>query len=111
MTELSGERADHLRKIPATVRFVIYEPALGPLDKLDLASIDWLIYGGESGPRFRKDQLDRPRQMRDRCRDAGVSFFYKQSSSRLPGREAVLDGETIQRYPTRRLELPVLNVG
>jgi protein gp37 len=42
-------RADILRTIPATVRFISYEPALGPLDQLNLTGIDWLIYGGESG--------------------------------------------------------------
>ena len=46
-------RADELKKIPATVRFISYEPALGPLDKLSLDGIDWVIYGGESGPGFR----------------------------------------------------------
>ena len=42
-------RADILREIPAVVRFVSYEPALGLLDQLDLTGIDWVIYGGESG--------------------------------------------------------------
>lgn len=102
------ERADYLRRIPATVRFISYEPALGPLDALDLTGIDWLIYGGESGPRFRKHELNWPRQMRNKCREQGVAFFYKQSSSLHPGRETSLDGETIQMYPRRRLELPIL---
>src|SRR3990167_1022295 len=48
-------RADKLRVIPAKVHFISYEPALGPLDKLDLIHIKWLIYGGESGGHYRKD--------------------------------------------------------
>jgi protein gp37 len=43
-------RADHLRHVPAAVRFVSAEPLLGPLDGLRLEAIDWLIVGGESGP-------------------------------------------------------------
>ena len=45
------DRADRIRDIPAVVRFISYEPALGPLDQLNLSGIDWVIYGGESGPR------------------------------------------------------------
>src|SRR5262249_35245065 len=44
-----AERADYLREILAAVRFISYEPALGPLDELDITGIDWVIYGGESG--------------------------------------------------------------
>jgi protein gp37 len=58
-------RADALRAIPAVVRFVSYEPALGPLVNLNLTGIDWLIYGGESGPKFRAHDLTWPREMRD----------------------------------------------
>src|SRR5436190_1273038 len=46
-------RADYLREVPATVRFISAEPLLGPLDQLELDGIDWLIAGGESGPRHR----------------------------------------------------------
>ena len=45
------QRADYLREVPAAVRFISAEPLLGPLDGLDLDGIDWLIAGGESGPR------------------------------------------------------------
>ena len=46
-------RVDHLRAVPAAVRFLSCEPLLGPLDGLDLAGIDWVIAGGESGPDHR----------------------------------------------------------
>jgi protein gp37 len=95
-------RADHLRKIPAAVRFVSYEPALGPLDQLNLEGIDWVIYGGESGPGFRPHDLEWPRQMRRRCTEAGIAFFYKQSAAHRTEIGTTLDGETIKEYPMPR---------
>lgn len=76
------ERADYLREIPAAVRFVSAEPLLGPLDSLDLDGIDWLIAGGESGPRHRPMREEWVLDLRDRCRDAGVPFFFKQWGGR-----------------------------
>lgn len=97
-----SERADILREIPAVVRFISYEPALGPLDELSLERIDWVIYGGESGPRFRPHDLAWPRAMRARCADAGVAFFYKQSAARLSESGIYLDGAIVREYPTPR---------
>lgn len=96
-------RADHLRVIPAAVRFISYEPALGPLDDLDITGIDWIIYGGESGPGFRGHDLAWPRVMRDRCEEAGAAFFYKQSPAFRTEVGTTLDGATVQQYPTPRL--------
>ena len=50
-------RIDHLREVPAAVRFLSCEPLLGPLDGIDLTGIGWVIAGGESGPRYRPMQL------------------------------------------------------
>jgi protein gp37 len=71
-------RADVLRQTPAEVRFISAEPLLGPLDGLDLTGIDWLIAGGESGPGHRRVDADWVRDLRDRCADEGVAFFFKQ---------------------------------
>ena len=71
-------RADHLRTVPAAVRFISAEPLLGPLDDLDLDGIDWLIAGGESGPKHRPVKEEWLLDLRDRCLDAGVPFFFKQ---------------------------------
>jgi protein gp37 len=102
-------RAAVLRSLPAAVRFVSYEPALGPLDALDLAGIDWLIYGGESGPRRRPEDKQWARDVRDRCRAAGVAFFHKQSAALRPGQGRDLDGRLYEEYPTpRRLPLPLV---
>ena len=71
-------RADHLRNTPAAIRFLSLEPLLGPLPSLDLTGIDWVIVGGESGPGARPMHPDWVRDIRDRCVDAGVAFFFKQ---------------------------------
>lgn len=71
-------RADHLRATPAAVRFLSLEPLLGPLPSLDLTGIDWVIVGGESGPGARPMHPQWVRDIRDRCVEAGVAFFFKQ---------------------------------
>lgn len=98
-----AERVDELRRIPAVVRFISYEPALGPLDDLDLRYIDWVIYGGESGPKFREHDIAWPRAMRDRCADEDIAFYFKQSSARFTERGIELDGKIIRQYPVPRL--------
>jgi protein gp37 len=60
-------RADHLRKTPAAVRFLSCEPLLGPLPDLDFTGIDWVIVGGESGPKARPMHPQWIRDIRDRC--------------------------------------------
>ncbi len=93
-------RADYLRKVPAQVRFISAEPLLGPLDRLNLAEIDWLISGGESGPHFRPCDPTWVRDLRDRCQESGVAFFHKQWGGRTPkagGR--LLDGQTWDQFP------------
>jgi protein gp37 len=71
-------RADQLREVPAAVRFLSLEPLLGPLPSLDLTGIDWVIVGGESGPRARPMSPEWARSVRDRCRDNGIAFHFKQ---------------------------------
>lgn len=93
-------RAKHLRRCPAEVRFLSCEPLLGPLPSLDLTGIDWVIVGGESGPNARPMHPDWVRDLRDRCLDAGVTFFFKQWGGRTPkagGR--VVDGRTWDETP------------
>jgi protein gp37 len=70
-------RADALRRVPAAIRHVSAEPLLGPLDALDLADIDLVVAGGESGPDRRPPQPDWLRGLRDRCLAAGVAFTFK----------------------------------
>lgn len=94
-------RANHyLRKVPAAVRFVSAEPLLGPLCSLQLDHIQWLITGGESGPRYRPCEEAWVRELRDRCLAEGVAFFHKQWGGRTPhagGR--LLEGRTWDSFP------------
>lgn len=93
-------RADELRKVPARVRFISYEPALGSLaESLDLTGISWLIYGGESGPGFRPEDKQWARDIRTRCRMAGTAFFHKQSSGPKTETGIELDGEIVREFP------------
>lgn len=101
-----AHRANALRSIPAVVRFISYEPALGALDSLNLEGIDWVIYGGESGPHHRPDNPDWARAMKHRCSEEGVAFFFKQSAGLRPGTEPTLDGEALHDYPTPRTSAP-----
>jgi protein gp37 len=71
-------RADHIRHLPAKVRFISAEPLLGSLPSLDLTRISWVIVGGESGPRSRPMHPDWARDLRYRCDAAGVAFWFKQ---------------------------------
>jgi protein gp37 len=71
-------RVDHLREVPAAVRFLSCEPLIGPLDGLDLTGIGWLIAGGESGPGARPMLPAWARQLRDQCQADSVPFLFKQ---------------------------------
>jgi protein gp37 len=93
-------RADLLRELPARIRFISAEPLLGPLSSLNLSDIDWLIAGGESGPRHRPVKIEWLRELRDRCCAERVHFFFKQWGGRTPkagGR--LLDGREWNDMP------------
>ncbi|MDQ2730749.1 MAG: phage Gp37/Gp68 family protein [Armatimonadota bacterium] len=93
-------RADHLRQVPAAVRFISAEPLLGPLDELDLTGLHWVITGGESGPGCRPCDPQWVRDLRDRCVEGGVAFFHKQWGGRTPKANGrVLDGRTWDEMP------------
>ncbi len=107
-----AHRVDDLRLVPAAIRFVSCEPLLGEL-RLDLNGIDWIIAGGESGPRARPMRPSWPRALRDQCATAGVAFFFKQwgahdelgkrTTKKAAGR--VLDGRTWDELPTATAKL------
>lgn len=97
-------RADHLRKVPAAVRFLSLEPLLGPLGTFDLSGIHWVIVGGESGPGARPIEAAWVRDIRKQCRREGVPFFFKQwggVQKKKNGR--LLDGRTWDGMPKGRL--------
>ena len=103
-TSVEDDRVLHriasLRQIPATTRFLSVEPLIGPLPRLTLAGINWVIVGGESGPGAREMKPEWVRQIRDRCVQKGIPFFFKQwggVNKKKTGR--VLDGKTWDEMP------------
>ncbi len=77
-TDKYVRRIDDLRKTGAQVKFLSLEPLLGPLPKLDLVGIDWVIVGGESGPGARLMRKEWVLDIRDQCLNASLPFFFKQ---------------------------------
>ena len=71
-------RADHLRATPASVRFLSLEPLIGDVPSLDLAELDWIIIGGESGHDARPMLLKWVRSLQRRANAAGIKVFVKQ---------------------------------
>lgn len=93
-------RIDLLRECGAQTKFLSLEPLLGPLPNMNLDGIDWVIVGGESGPRARPMEADWARDIQRQCADAGVPFYFKQWGGvfkRRNGRE--LDGKTWDEMP------------
>ncbi len=71
-------RIDHLRKTEAQLKFLSFEPLLGRLQDINLDGINWVIVGGESGPKSRKIDPDWVTEIRDNCLEQNVPFFFKQ---------------------------------
>jgi protein gp37 len=93
-------RIDHLRDTRAHVKFLSLEPLLGPLPQLDLTEIDWVIVGGESGPRARPMDPAWVLEIRDQCQVAGVAFFFKQWGGVFKSRTGrELEGRTWNQMP------------
>jgi len=97
---LVAHRIDDLREVPAAVRFLSLEPLLGPLPRLTLGGISWVIVGGEAGPAARPMEPKWVEQIRDRCVAARVPFFFKQwggTNKKRAGR--TLAGRTWDEMP------------
>jgi protein gp37 len=94
------ERIDTLRSIPSAVRFVSFEPLLGPIDVVNLESIHWAIVGGEGGPGARPIALEWVEKLRLACQDQSVAFFFKQWGGTRKGKTGrLLNGRTWDEYP------------
>lgn len=101
-------RADLLRAVPSAVRFISAEPLLSALPDLDLTGLDWLIAGGESGPKNRPPKVEWFLDLRDRCIAENVAFFFKQWGgirSKSGGR--LLEGTEWSEMPTACVRWPV----
>ncbi len=96
------DRIDVLRRVPAHIRFVSFEPLLGPIVDPNLSDIHWAIVGGESGPRARAMQAWWVEELRDACQRQGVAFFFKQwGGKRKKKTGRLLAGRVWEDYPTR----------
>ncbi len=93
-------RIDHLRQAHAQIKFISFEPLLGPLVNIDLNGIHWVIVGGESGPGARLIKEKWVCDIRDNCLSLELPFFFKQwggTNKKQNGR--VLQGETWDEVP------------
>ncbi|MCQ3936309.1 MAG: hypothetical protein DPW18_04600 [Chloroflexi bacterium] len=93
-------RIDHLRKTGAKIKFLSVEPLLGPIPKMNLKGINWVIVGGESGPGARPLQREWVVDIKNQCLKAKVPFFFKQwggVQKKKTGR--LLDGRTWDQMP------------
>jgi protein gp37 len=95
-------RLQHLKEAHASIRFVSFEPLLGPIGRVNLEGIDWAIVGGESGPGARPMDPMWARDLRDQCLAYNVAFFFKQWGGRTPKANGnALDGRQWLDYPRR----------
>ncbi len=93
-------RIDHLRQIHAQTRFLSLEPLLGPITKMNLDKIHWVIVGGESGPGARPMEKIWVTAIRNQCLHSDVPFFFKQwGGVRKKKNGRVLEGRTWSEMP------------
>ena len=97
---LYKKRIDVLRKVRVRTRFISFEPLLGPIGRVNLRGISWVIVGGESGPNHRLIEKKWVLHLRNQCLAKGVPFFFKQwggTTAKSGGRS--LDGKHWSDYP------------
>ena len=103
-----GRYRDRIKDLCSTgsnIKFLSLEPLLGPLYELDLCGIDWVIVGGESGPKARPVDPAWVTDLRDQCQRANVPFFFKQwggTNKKRNGR--LLEGRTWDQMPIEGAE-------
>lgn len=105
-------RIDELRRAPAAIHFISFEPLIGSVAGADLTGIDWVIVGGESGPRARQMSHVWVDEIETMCRRADAAFFFKQwggYNKKAAGRE--LNGKTYDEMPkVRAFSEPMLHL-
>jgi protein gp37 len=77
-------RLDGLRHTRAAIRFISFEPLLGSVAGADLTGVDWVIVGGESGPRAPPMEPGWVEEIEELCREFGIAFFFKQWGGTRP---------------------------
>lgn len=106
-------RIDHLRKVPARIRFLSVEPLLEDVGELDLTDIHWVIVGGESGPKARPMKPEWAESVREQCEEQDVAFFFKQwggwgADGKRRAKSAngrLLNGRTWDQMPAQMMAL------
>ncbi|MDZ5448894.1 phage Gp37/Gp68 family protein [Labrys sp. ZIDIC5] len=100
----ADERLPDLRSTPAAIRFVSFEPLLGPIENIDFTGIHWAIVGGESGHGARPMHPTWERSIRLQCADAHVAYLGKQWGqwAHMPERAHFKEGARVewQRVPS-----------
>lgn len=98
------DRIDTLRATGAQIKFLSLEPLLGPLPRLNLKKIDWVIVGGESGPKAREMKREWVLEIKEQCQKSSVPFFFKQWGGKNKKRAGrTLNGRTWDAMPRQRL--------
>ncbi len=107
------ERIDKLREVPSKIKFISFEPLLGPVKDLNIEGIDWVIVGGESGNGARPMDPEWVLDIFEECQKQNVSFFFKQwgaygpdgkkRSKKENGRE--FKGEVWNEFPMEHRDL------
>ena len=101
-------RIADLQATKANVKFLSVEPLIGEITEIDLAGINWVIVGGESGPGARPMERQWVLRIRDTCQAANVPFFFKQwggVNKKKTGR--LLDGRFWNEMPVRAMNLGI----
>jgi protein gp37 len=94
-------RIEKLRNVPASIKFISFEPLLGPIKYSNLRKIDWVIVGGESGPYARTMSADWVRMIRNACVEHSIPFFFKQwGGNRRKKLGRMLDQKIWNQYPS-----------
>ncbi len=94
------DRISYLKNVPAQVRFLSLEPLLSPLPNIDLSFIDWVIVGGESGPKARPISKKWVEDIQRQCQEEHIPFFFKQwggVNKKKNGK--ILNGKTYTEMP------------
>ncbi len=98
------ERIDYLRNIHASVKFLSIEPMLTPMPNLDLSGINWVIVGGESGPKSRPIKQEWVIDVKNQCIKEKVPFFFKQWGGKNKNKAgSLLEGNTYKEFPNNVL--------
>ena len=93
-------RIDDLINCPAKIKFVSFEPLIGPIADFIKEGLDWVIVGGESGPNARPMKRSWVTEIRDQCVNADIPFFFKQwGGTRRTDNGRELDGRIWNEIP------------